>query len=358
MIFSPITEKVHKREKAQYINDNIDISANEYSLPMPPTSFIMHQGALSPSCVAHAVTMAVMVAIKMQTNKWVKLSPFSLHGYTDNEGGGTQSWYIAEALCRFGILPASVFSARGDNPKLHEALVTLIKKNPSAEKFARHYKGVAYAELDNFDDVKRAIKCGYPVVGAVKVGKNFGSNGGIEPVYPKNTTTWHEIEFNGWCVKNGVEYLIAINSHGKYSGDKGKVYIPRGRLLKDLTLIDFKSDHIKKKSQRIELRIGEHQSYIKNNRTYLPVRFVAENLGADVEWDAQNGVATIKSEEAIIKLATNSNVITIDGKQKYMDVPPQIVNGRMMLPIRHIAEALNCTIDWCADQQKAVITAL
>lgn len=347
-----------KRDKSYYIDGNIDIREPSLSLPLPPTDFIMHQGALSPSCVAHAVTMAVMVEIRMQAHKWIRLSPYSLHARLANDGGGTQTKYIVECLDKYGMLPTSEFSARGDNPELHEALMCYLFARIDADKILDKYKGVDYADLRSFDDVKKALKKGYAVVGAVRTGKGFGmSNGGYEPIYPKNTDTNHALAFVGWTTKDGNDYLVAINSHGTQSGDKGKVYIPRGRLLKDLVLIDFKSKQTPK-AERIEVRLGEHNAYMKHDRVFLPVRFVCESLGALVEWDAERGRATIQSEEATIILTTNSNIITIYGKDTEMDVMPEIVEERMMLPIRYVAEALNCKVEWDADKQTAVITAL
>lgn len=348
-----------KRDKSYYIGGDIDISEPTFSLPMPPTSHIMHQGALSPSCVAHAVTMAVMVAIRMQTGKWIKLSPYSLHARLANNGGGTSMRYIVEALDEYGMLPTSEFSARGDNPKLHEELMRYIDSTAIAAEIFAQYKGVDYADLRSFDDVKKALKSGYTVVGAVRTSKGFGmSNGGYEPKYPRGTDTYHAIEFNGWTIKDGKEYLIAINSHGASCGDKGKVYIPRGRLLKDLALIDYVPKGISHKAERIELRLGDNNTYMKHDRVFLPVRFVAENLGCVVEWQAERGTATIISEEATIVLTTDSNIITINGKTTEMDAAPEIVEERMMLPIRHVAEALNCNVEWHADTHTAVITAL
>lgn len=295
----------------------------------------------------------------MQTGKWVSLSPYSLHARLANDGGGTLTKYIVEALDEHGMLPSCEFSAKGDNPELHRALSRHIENNPHVSKILDKYKGVDYAELRSFDDVKKALKKGYAVVGAVKNNKSLGmTNGGYEPMYPKNTNGNHELEFNGWTTKDGKEYLVAVNSWGIHNGDKGKVYIPRGRLLKDLMLIDFSAKCITKKAESIEIRLGEHNSYIKQDRVFLPVRFVAEKLGAEVEWNAESGVATIISEEATIELTTNSNIITINGKTTEMDVVPEIVNERMMLPIRYIAEALNCNVEWVAEEQKAVITAL
>lgn len=348
-----------KRDKVYYIDGDIDVSEPSFSLPMPPPSHIMHQGALSPSCVSHAVTMAVMIAIRMQTGKWIKLSPYSLHARLANNGGGTSMRYIVEALDEYGMLPTSEFLARGDNPELHEQLMRYIESTANASEILARYKGVNYADLRNFDDAKKAIKRGYPVVGAVRAGKGFGmSNGGYEPVYPKGTDTYHAIAFIGWTIHSGKEYLIAVNSHGTSCGDKGKVFIPKGRLLKDLTLIDFRSGGISPKAESIEIRLGEHNTYMKHDRIFLPVRFVAENLGCVVEWDTKNNTATIISEEAAVTLTTNSNIITIDGKSIETDIVPEIVEGRMMLPIRYVAEALNCNVEWDADEQKAVITAL
>lgn len=347
-----------KRDKSYYIGGDIDVSVASFSLPMPPTSHIMHQGALSPSCVAHAVTMAVMVAIRAQTGKWIKLSPYSLHARLANDGGGTSMRYIVEALDEYGMLPTSEFSARGDNPELHKELMRYIDSTANAAKILEQYKGVDYADLRNFDDVKKAIKRGYTVVGAVRTGEGFGmSNGGYEPTYPRGTDTYHAIEFNGWTTKDGKEYLVAINSHGTSCGDKGKVYIPRGRLIRDLILIDYVPKGISNKAERIELRLGDNNTYMKHDRVFLPVRFVAENLGAEVKWDAASGTATIISEEATIVLTADSNIITINGKTTEMDAAPEIVEERMMLPIRHVAEALNCNVEWHADTHTAIITA-
>jgi hypothetical protein len=98
--------------------------------------------------------------------------------------------------------------------------------------------------------------------------------------------------------------------------------------------------------------------YVKHARTYLPIRFVAENLGASVEWDGLTSTATLRSEEAIISLTKGQRNIKINNKEFCMDAAPEIVDNRMMCPIRPIAEALNCSVDWVATENKAVITAL
>ena len=66
---------------------------------------------------------------------------------------------------------------------------------------------------------------------------------------------------------------------------------------------------------------GEYDNvmpYIDGGRTLIPIRAVAEGLGAKVDWDADNEIATIDNR---IELEINNDVAIVDGKQIIMDVP-------------------------------------
>ena len=88
---------------------------------------------------------------------------------------------------------------------------------------------------------------------------------------------------------------------------------------------------------------------VENGVTLLPVRFVAEAIGADVEWNAETLEVTIKNSETTIVLTLGSNemVITEDGETKTinLEVAPLIINDRTFLPIDAIAEAFGVTVD-------------
>ncbi len=84
---------------------------------------------------------------------------------------------------------------------------------------------------------------------------------------------------------------------------------------------------------------------IINGRTMVPIRFVAEALGADVAWDSATKTATITKGELQLNLkvagkALKNNLLVVS------DVPPQIVEGRLMVPLRFVAETLNCRVKW------------
>lgn len=101
---------------------------------------------------------------------------------------------------------------------------------------------------------------------------------------------------------------------------------------------------------------------IVNNRTMLPARFVAENLGANVSWDDERKLVTIngkhlKSNENItILIYINSDIAYVNGKEVGLDSPAFIENNRTYTPIRFIAENLGASVEWFESEQKAVIT--
>lgn len=101
--------------------------------------------------------------------------------------------------------------------------------------------------------------------------------------------------------------------------------------------------------------------YISNDRTYLPVRYVAQALGvaaSNIMWnEADQSVIIIKGDR-IIKLVIGSTTMLINGVPFTMDVAPEIVDpGRTMLPLRWVAQALGADVQWdAATQTVTVIT--
>ncbi|WP_352401143.1 stalk domain-containing protein [Anaerotignum sp.] len=99
---------------------------------------------------------------------------------------------------------------------------------------------------------------------------------------------------------------------------------------------------------------------IKNNRTMLPARYVAENLGAVVAWNGEKQEVTIKGnnkfgEEVIIIIYINSEIAYVNGKEIKLESPAFIEGGRTYTPIRFISEKLGATITWLESEQKVVI---
>lgn len=87
--------------------------------------------------------------------------------------------------------------------------------------------------------------------------------------------------------------------------------------------------------------------YIKDNRTFLPLRYVSYAVGVKPQDIAYNdGVVTINKNNEIIKLYTNSTLLDVNDTTIQMDTKPDITNGRVMVPIYWISKALNINIVW------------
>ncbi|HPC56966.1 MAG TPA: stalk domain-containing protein, partial [Caldisericia bacterium] len=92
---------------------------------------------------------------------------------------------------------------------------------------------------------------------------------------------------------------------------------------------------------------------IIKGRTLVPIRAIIEELGGTVDWDGVERKVTIKFKNKTIELWIDKKTAKVDGTSKELDVPPMILNGRTMLPLRFVTEELGCTVDW-EDKTKTV----
>lgn len=96
--------------------------------------------------------------------------------------------------------------------------------------------------------------------------------------------------------------------------------------------------------------------YLKNNRTLVPLRFVSETLGADVQWeDGWDYCYVIKGDKKI-KITFNSANIEVNGEVVTYDAPVEVVQDRTMVPIRFISEQLGYDVKWNQANQLVIIT--
>ena len=94
----------------------------------------------------------------------------------------------------------------------------------------------------------------------------------------------------------------------------------------------------------------------------LPARFVAENLGAAVEWDGDKQLVTIigknvkTDEDVTILITIGAEDAVISGKTVKLDSPAFIENDRTYTPIRFISEELGADVEWIESEQQVIIT--
>ena len=95
--------------------------------------------------------------------------------------------------------------------------------------------------------------------------------------------------------------------------------------------------------------------FLQNNRTYVPVRFIAERMGAAVEWEQATRTVVIEKGGRTIRMPIGSGTYTIDGVSYEMDAAAMLTNNRTMVPIRFIADALGYQVEWDNGRRMVVI---
>ena len=99
----------------------------------------------------------------------------------------------------------------------------------------------------------------------------------------------------------------------------------------------------------------DQKPIIRNDRTLVPIRFIAESLGYDVEWDSIENAAVI--DDGRVKLWIGTDKAELDGELVTLDTSSVLVNDRTMVPLRAVAETLDCTVDWFAKTKTVQITS-
>lgn len=84
----------------------------------------------------------------------------------------------------------------------------------------------------------------------------------------------------------------------------------------------------------------------KEGRVLVPLRAIFEALNATVDWDGSTNTITGNQDGKIITLKINDKVASVDGAEVTLDVPATIIKGSTLVPVRFIGESLGAEVDW------------
>lgn len=94
---------------------------------------------------------------------------------------------------------------------------------------------------------------------------------------------------------------------------------------------------------------------IESGRTLVPIRFIAEALGAKVTWDNSNKQVNILSSDKDITLKIESNTAKVNNKSVTLDVPAKIKSGRTLIPLRFVSENLGAEVNWVSSTKTVTV---
>lgn len=96
--------------------------------------------------------------------------------------------------------------------------------------------------------------------------------------------------------------------------------------------------------------------FVQNDCVMLPARVVAEAMDAVVMWNAEKKQVGITRDEWVIGLSAGAESAMVNGKEVLLDTPAFIKDGRMYVPMGFLAEALGATMEWNEETQEICIT--
>ena len=94
---------------------------------------------------------------------------------------------------------------------------------------------------------------------------------------------------------------------------------------------------------------------VRNGRTLVPIRAIFEAMNGTVDWSDETKKITLRSALYRIEMWLEQKDLVVNGDPKEMDIAPTTINDRTMLPIRFVAENAGCVIEWIADTEEVVI---
>ncbi|GEM_PF-338748 len=96
---------------------------------------------------------------------------------------------------------------------------------------------------------------------------------------------------------------------------------------------------------------------IVEGRTVVPMRAIFEALGADIEWNANDKTVTATKEDTVIEMTIGAPSFEKDGKSVALDTPAMVIDSRTMVPVRAVSESLGCQVDWDSYTKTVIINS-
>ena len=88
-----------------------------------------------------------------------------------------------------------------------------------------------------------------------------------------------------------------------------------------------------------------------NDRTMVPLRAIFEALGAEVDWENDTQTVIATKDDITVTASIGKTKMYINDEVRTMDVAPMLIDGRTLVPVRFVAEAFKCDVDWNAEEK-------
>ncbi|MCL2198277.1 MAG: copper amine oxidase N-terminal domain-containing protein [Defluviitaleaceae bacterium] len=105
---------------------------------------------------------------------------------------------------------------------------------------------------------------------------------------------------------------------------------------------------------------GQHLQFdvpptIIDGRTMVPMRVIFEALGAEIYWNEATQTITATAQNLVITTSIGVTTIYVNGMRIGMDVAPIIIGGRTLVPVRFVSEAFGADVNWIGEHNLVMI---
>ena len=113
---------------------------------------------------------------------------------------------------------------------------------------------------------------------------------------------------------------------------------------------------VKLNGEAVDCASYGQEATIVDGRTMVPLRAIFEALGASVEWNAETRTVNSKLGDTEISLTIGENKLIRNGKEVALDVPAMIMNNRTLVPVRAVSESFGVAVEWDKNTRTVVLT--
>ena len=104
-----------------------------------------------------------------------------------------------------------------------------------------------------------------------------------------------------------------------------------------------------------ELISFDQKPITESGRTLVPLRAIFEKIGAEVEWNEETQTVTATKDNTSISLTINNKEAIKNGQSIALDVPAKVVNDRTLVPVRFVADCFGVDVQWNEDIKRVIL---
>ncbi len=165
------------------------------------------------------------------------------------------------------------------------------------------------------------------------------------------TAGWETIGVEDLKKGDVVTVRIDAENGGLLRASAASISIHGTKAMKDMLILELDRTHAW--ANGIKTKLDENpdiKAKTVQDRTMVPIRFIAENLGATIEYIDETEEIVINQGQNTVILKVNSPVMKVNDKEILLDAPAYVENDRTLVPVRAISEGLNKKVTWVPDK--------